>query len=729
MKSNFIENASLGKNEWWRYALSILSAVAVIAIVNILIRQMLPIIKSLFPDNNYGKDLFTFCLVLLIFGVAVIAFMFTAHKLHKRSIMSFISNQNKFSWKSYFAGFLSWGGILFLSLLVVNYEKFEAFLVDFNLNHFLILFLLGFVAIGIQSFFEEMVLRGYLLQGLRLRINNTALLIIINAIIFGLLHFGYGIQNFLSSLFFGVAFALIVNLQNRIEFVSGAHNANNLLLSLVFLDLYDAANEQFSWTINWVEFGLHIFSLLLLIGLVYIILIRGSKNYFLNIKHNGWVKKALFLFITILLLSQPSFSQSNSISNEWIKNNVHTINNDSLSAGKFDFLKEKISDKRIVFLGEATHYDGATFAARSEMVDFLIKEMGFEVILFEAGMFDLMQANKEFQETGQSQKIKSSLWDFWRTQQWEHFYSSIEKHKQNGKPIQMAGFDCKFSSSYGFGNHNYSTFIEGIFKDKYSEATNTDEYKAYISIWKDIEKGYQQNGMKGGLAKIRYKMSDKDKIKFRQLSLWVVSKLNSIGEHKIAQMVKSNDESIIAYSDIRLLKLIFNKKSIIPINNRRDELMAENIIHLLKNVYPDKKVIVIGATYHFIRNNNLLEPIKIQGIPIQESVIMGNFIYNKFPNEIYTIGFTTFGGMYGLVDQNKKGTPVKSPHENSLEFQLASRGIENAFITLENSGNESFFSQGTVLRLFDHQSAASSKQWDKILDAVFFIKTMKPAEK
>ncbi|MFO0478656.1 MAG: hypothetical protein ACK50L_07790 [Bacteroidota bacterium] len=40
-----------------------------------------------------------------------------------------------------------------------------------------------------------------------------------------------------------------------------------------------------------------------------------------------------------------------------------------------------------------------------------------------------------------------------------------------------------------------------------------------------------------------------------------------------------------------------------------------------------------------------------------------------------------------------------------------------------------FLNEGGVLRLFDHQSAASSKQWDKILDAVFFIKTMKPAEK
>jgi hypothetical protein len=80
---------------------------------------------------------------------------------------------------------------------------------------------------------------------------------------------GYGIGSFLSSWLFGIAFTIIVIQQKRIEFVSGAHNANNLLLALVFLDLSDASKEEFSWSINWTEFSLHIAALLLLIGLVY----------------------------------------------------------------------------------------------------------------------------------------------------------------------------------------------------------------------------------------------------------------------------------------------------------------------------------------------------------------------------------------------------------------------------------------------------------------------------
>jgi len=104
---------------------------------------------------------------------------------------------------------------------------------------------------------------------MHLLIKKVVTLVILNSLIFGVLHFGYGIESFLSSWAFGVAFAIIVILQNRIEFVSGAHNATNLILSLIFVDLSEATNEAFSWEINWGYFSFHIIALLILVGLVY----------------------------------------------------------------------------------------------------------------------------------------------------------------------------------------------------------------------------------------------------------------------------------------------------------------------------------------------------------------------------------------------------------------------------------------------------------------------------
>ncbi|MEI2419965.1 hypothetical protein V6O07_06805, partial [Arthrospira platensis SPKY2] len=137
--------------------------------------------------------------------------------------------------------------------------------------------------------------------------------------------------------------------------------------------------------------------------------------------------------------------------------------------------------------------------------------MDFDVVLFEAGMFDLMQANKEFQKTGKSESIKKALWGFWRTQQWQSFYSFIEQRKAEGHNMEFAGFDAKFSSSYGFDENNYSRFWNDVFDEKNPEVMNKDNYQNYMAFWQDIERGYQRSGIRGGLAKVRYKMRSREK--------------------------------------------------------------------------------------------------------------------------------------------------------------------------------------------------------------------------
>ena len=133
MENNFIHSASLGKNEWWRYILTILTTVFTIVLTNILIRQILPTIKELFPDNDFGKDLGTYSLVLLVFGMALFAFMVAASKFHNRPMISFISEDRKFSFKYYFLGFISWASLLFIGNLITDFGTFKGFIQNFNL--------------------------------------------------------------------------------------------------------------------------------------------------------------------------------------------------------------------------------------------------------------------------------------------------------------------------------------------------------------------------------------------------------------------------------------------------------------------------------------------------------------------------------------------------------------------------------------------------------------------
>ena len=269
MEQAFLKQAATGNNQWWRYLLTVLATIASVAIANVGVRQILPGFKALFPENQFGEDLGTSILIGIIFTVALLAFGIAAKKLHGRSLFSLINTSSRFSWGAYFKGFILWGGLLFTGGLIMDFDVFQSFLENLNLSHFLILFGVGFVTIGIQSFFEELVIRGYFLQGMHLRVKRIVILVLVNALVFGLLHFGYGIASFIHSFTFGIAFALIVIWQNRIEFASGAHNANNLLLSLVFLDIGEAATADFSWHIDWLEMGIHFVSTALFIGIVY----------------------------------------------------------------------------------------------------------------------------------------------------------------------------------------------------------------------------------------------------------------------------------------------------------------------------------------------------------------------------------------------------------------------------------------------------------------------------
>ena len=261
--NRFLENSRKGKNTWWRYVISFLSIIVAFVIINLVVRSFIGDLRARFSGNDLAQDVIMYSLISFTFLFALLIFGIVSTKLHQRPFITYINIEKTFNMKAFIAGFLIFGILIFISNLLTDYAKFELFLKDFQWKNFSLLFIFSFVSIAIQSFFEELVVRGYILQGLSLKIKKLIPLLVVNSLIFGILHFGYGIESFTASFLFGLSLAWVVILQNRIEYVTGAHLANNLVLSLFFIDLNEATNKDFSWSFNFTEIGLHILLLLI----------------------------------------------------------------------------------------------------------------------------------------------------------------------------------------------------------------------------------------------------------------------------------------------------------------------------------------------------------------------------------------------------------------------------------------------------------------------------------
>lgn len=99
------------------------------------------------------------------------------------------------------------------------------------------------------------------------------------------------------------------------------------------------------------------------------------------------MKKILLLFALFFNLLI-----TNAQKNDYcINKNYHEVSIDATNKDFSDlqFLKKELEGKNVVAIGEQTHDDGSSFEGRNRLIQFLISKMGYEAILFEAGMFDV----------------------------------------------------------------------------------------------------------------------------------------------------------------------------------------------------------------------------------------------------------------------------------------------------------------------------------------------------
>lgn len=104
-------------------------------------------------------------------------------------------------------------------------------------------------------------------------------------------------------------------------------------------------------------------------------------------------------------------------------------------------LREILKDVEIIALGENTHGLGEVFRVKSDLVKFLYKELGFNLILFESGFGDGALAWEQFDSLSTKDLTLSFTSNFYYHS--NEILELMEYVKSQDKKLKIQGFDCQ----------------------------------------------------------------------------------------------------------------------------------------------------------------------------------------------------------------------------------------------------------------------------------------------
>ena len=242
---NYIEQAYKGKNEWYHWLFTI-----VIVFFGWQLLGAIPLTMAGWAKSNnaiqfaeFAKDNFmtagldkNFLLFLILFMFLVgLIFLFIGVKyIHQRSFTSLITSRTKVDWKRFLYGFFIWG----ILAVVITYNSIllapENFIWNFNATPFFTLVAISFIFIPFQTGFEELLFRGYFMQGIGILAKNRWVPLVVTSLVFGLLH-GTNPEvaklGQITMVFYigtGLFFGIVTLMDEGTEIALGLHAVNNI---------------------------------------------------------------------------------------------------------------------------------------------------------------------------------------------------------------------------------------------------------------------------------------------------------------------------------------------------------------------------------------------------------------------------------------------------------------------------------------------------------------------
>ncbi len=405
-----------------------------------------------------------------------------------------------------------------------------------------------------------------------------------------------------------------------------------------------------------------------------------------------------FLVIAVLFLvaivwdiyeiPEPDLQLRNELCNKTVS--ISSVNPSDEDYDDLEFLKDVLKDKKIVLLGEQIHYDGTTLLAKTRLVKYLHDSLGFDVLFFESGLYDIWLMSDTASKMSIPVNPRMGLWWFWSdVEETDELWNYLGQ--MTGNSLAVKGFDVQIiqddiSDSLRMKLIEHHLSKKGIDFSNYPSFKKLDG-KMYWCSFQYHEKFFAQ--------------CEKDSILF-----------------EMDGMTTELEKCAVDYEDSIYLCYLKGLRAWYecawkydlgePLRFQiRDSLMADNFFWHFEND-PSKKVIVWASNMHILNAENE------GGIPFKT---FGKRIREKYPDDCYSICFSSYCKLNDNDESYETGSNL------ALEYELHGIGCRYGFIDFQSLDSISSLKQDVVTRV--NQKNDIYGKWTDMMEGLFFIDTMR----